>query len=102
MASRRVEVVIVGGGPAGLSAALLLGRCRRDLVVFDDGNYRNATARHMHGFLTRDHIPPRELRQIAHGELERYPSVAVVPKTVAGARRLDGEFAVLTTDGEEL
>lgn len=102
MASRSVEVVVVGGGPAGLSAALLLGRCRRDVVVFDDGNYRNATARLMRGFLTRDQISPRELRQIAHAELAGYPSVSVIPKTVAAVKRIDERFAVLTKDGEEL
>jgi thioredoxin reductase len=102
MAPRSVEVVVVGGGPAGLSAALLLGRCRREVVVFDDGNYRNASAPVMRGFLTRDQISPRELRQIAHAELSRYPSVSVIPKTVAGARRIGEKFALLMNDGEEL
>jgi thioredoxin reductase len=100
--ARSVEAVIVGGGPAGLSAALLLGRCRRDVVLFDDGNYRNATAKLMHGFLTRDHIAPRELRRIAHTDLERYPSVSIVPESVVDARRIDERFAVLTASGEEL
>jgi thioredoxin reductase len=102
MASRSVEVVIVGGGPAGLSAALLLGRCRREVVLYDDGNYRNASAPMMRGFLTRDQISPRELRQIAHADLQRYPSVSVMPKTVAGARKIGERFAVLANDGEEL
>lgn len=102
MASKRVEVVIVGGGPAGLSAALLLGRCRRDVAVFDDGNYRNASARLMHGFLTRDRISPHEMRQIAHRELERYPSVSLIGQTVADVRCIDREFAVLVQDGAEL
>jgi thioredoxin reductase len=102
MASRSVEVVVVGGGPAGLSAALLLGRCRREVVVFDDGNYRNAPARVMHGFLTRDQTSPRELRNIAHAELTRYSSVAVIPKSVADVKRIGDRFAVLTKDGEEL
>jgi thioredoxin reductase len=102
MSSNAIEVVIVGGGPAGLSAALLLGRCRREVVLFDDGNYRNAPAPQMRGFLTRDRISPRELRQIAHRELEAYPSVSVVPKAVVDIRRIGGEFAVLTKDGQEV
>lgn len=101
MASRRVDVVIVGGGPAGLSAALVLGRCRRDTVLFDDGNYRNAPARHMRGFLTRDRTSPRELRQLAHADVERYPSVTIIPETIADARQLDDGFSVITKAGTE-
>ncbi|HEY5949901.1 MAG TPA: NAD(P)/FAD-dependent oxidoreductase [Kofleriaceae bacterium] len=102
MPSGSVEVVVVGGGPAGLSAALLLGRCRRNVVVYDDGTYRNASAPLMRGFLTRDQMPAREVRRIAHRELQRYPSVSVMPQTVADVKQLDDQFAVLTKDGEEL
>ena len=102
MAGKHVEVVIVGGGPAGLSAALLLGRCRREVVLFDDGNYRNADARKMRGFLTRDRTDPHELRQLAHADIARYPSVSVFPQQVVDAKRIGDRFAVLAATGEEL
>lgn len=59
-----VDVAIVGAGPAGLSAALMLGRCRRNVMVFDHGQPRHATAASVHGFLSRDGIDPHELRRI--------------------------------------
>lgn len=96
----RVECVIVGGGPAGLSAALVLGRCRRNVLLFDDGNYRNRDSRAVHGFLTRDRdTTPAQLRAIARKELEQYPTVHIVPEAVVEARSIDGGFAVLTNSG---
>jgi thioredoxin reductase len=55
------DVLVVGGGAAGLSAALVLLRARRSVVVVDSGVPRNAPAAHLHGFLSRDGMPPRDL-----------------------------------------
>jgi len=66
--ARRYDVVVVGGGAAGLSAALVLGRARRAVMVVDAGEPRNAPAAHMHGFLSRDGMPPFEL--LARGRRE--------------------------------
>ena len=78
----RTDVVIVGGGAAGLSAALVLGRARRRVVVVDAGSPRNAPAAHMQGFLSRDGMPPAELLAIGREEVEGY-GVAIVAGTVA-------------------
>src|SRR3954462_11054139 len=66
------DVLIVGGGPAGLSAALVLGRCRRRVLVVDSGRPRNAAARAMHGYLSRDGINPRQLLRLGREEIARY------------------------------
>lgn len=66
------DVAIIGGGPAGLSAALVLGRARRRIVVIDDGAPRNAPAEHMQGFLSRDGTPPGELLSAGRAEVRRY------------------------------
>jgi thioredoxin reductase len=71
------DVAIVGGGPAGLSAALVLGRACKHVVVLDGGARRNAVARQVHGMLTRDGVTPDELRALGHAELVRYPSVTI-------------------------
>ena len=67
-----VDVVIVGGGAAGLSAALVLGRARRHVTVVDAGSPRNAPAAHMQGFLSRDGLPPAELLAIGRKEVAGY------------------------------
>src|SRR5215207_9977550 len=96
------EIAIIGGGPAGLSAALVLGRCRRRVVVLDSGEYRNAAARMMHGFLSRDGFPPAELRRIALEELAKYDTVAVRRATVRGARKVESLFELELADGARL
>jgi thioredoxin reductase len=66
------DVIIVGGGPAGLSAALVLGRCRRRVLICDAGTPRNAASKALHGYLTRDGIAPLDLLQIGRDELSPY------------------------------
>lgn len=83
--SVEVDVIVIGGGPAGLSAALNLGRSRASVVVVDAGRPRNAATLRSHGFLTRDGVPPLELRKLARGELAAYPDVTVLDRTVVTA-----------------
>jgi thioredoxin reductase len=85
-----IDVVIVGGGPAGLNAALTLGRARRRVLLTDGGQPRNAPAQAVHGFLSRDGLPPAELRRIAREQLASYPSVEVRDTEVVDAQALDG------------
>lgn len=101
------DVVIIGGGVAGLSAALVLGRARREVVVIDAGSPRNAPAAHAHGFLTRDGIPPKELLAIGRDEVREY-GVEIVEDVVhrlrhdkavelASGRVIRGRRIVVTT-----
>ncbi|MDQ0603597.1 thioredoxin reductase [Streptomyces canus] len=70
--SETYEVIVIGGGAAGLSAALVLGRARRRTLVIDAGEPRNAPAAHMQGYLTRDGMPPAEFLAIGREEIARY------------------------------
>ncbi len=93
------EVAIIGAGPAGLSAALLLGRCRRRVLVCDAGRPRNAASHALHGFLTRDGIPPAEFLRIGHEQLRPYTTVTLRDVEVTGARALGSSFEVTLSDG---
>ena len=84
MKSDTHEVAIVGGGPAGLSAALVLGRARRRVVVVDAGAPRNAPAAHMQGFLSRDGMSPAGLLRAARAEVRAY-GVAIIEDRVVEA-----------------
>jgi thioredoxin reductase len=93
------EVIIVGGGVAGLSGALVLARCRRRVLICDDGRPRNAVSRGVHGFLTRDGLPPAEFLQVAREQVLRYPTVTWWDGRVEQAERLPGGFQVMMGDG---
>lgn len=95
------DVIVVGGGPAGLSAALVLGRCRRNVLVCDDGRYRNEASRGVHGFLSRDGIHPSELRRIGREQMSRY-DVDYRIGCVVDARRRDAVFELTMEDGTGL
>src|SRR5688572_22727707 len=92
------EVIIVGAGPAGLSAALILGRCRRQVLVVDAGHPRNSASRALHGFLTRDGIEPADLLRVAREQLRPYTTVQVRTDEVTDARRVGNEFEITVKD----
>jgi thioredoxin reductase len=94
-----LDVVIVGGGPAGLSAALLLGRARRDVLLCDSGQPRNAGVHAMHGFLSRDGMDPAALRQTARDQLAAYPTVQVRDVEVQAVTPQADQFMVALADG---
>jgi thioredoxin reductase len=77
------DVVVVGGGAAGLSAALVLGRARRRVAVIDAGSPRNAPAAHMQGFLSRDGLAPSELLALGRAEVEGY-GVSITAGSASG------------------
>lgn len=96
--SEQYDVAVVGGGAAGLSAALVLGRARRRVVVVDGGAPRNAPAAHMQGYLSRDGLPPSELLAIGREEVRAY-GVEVVDGQV---QVVEPGFVVVLVDGRRL
>ncbi|KUN88516.1 thioredoxin reductase [Streptomyces bungoensis] len=91
------EVVVVGGGAAGLSAALVLGRARRRTLVVDAGEPRNAPSAHMQGYLSRDGMSPAQFLATGREEIARY-GVELVRDRVVDATR-DGDFTVTLASG---
>lgn len=100
MSHERLDVIIVGAGPAGLSAALVLGRARRRVLVCDSGTPRNWASKAIYSYLTCDGIHPDEFRRRAHSELSKYPSVGVEHVEVTDIRRSpEGGFDAVLGDG---
>jgi thioredoxin reductase len=94
------DCAIIGGGPAGLNAALILGRARRNVMLFDNNNPRNAVTQESHGFITRDGIKPNEFREIAHREIGKYPSVKYANREVSSVIKNKQLFEMTTLENE--
>lgn len=92
------DVIVVGGGPAGLSATLMLGRCRRRVLMCDVGKPRNRHSHALHGYLTRDGIPPSDFNALGRAELTKY-GVECRAVGVTQAERVDDRFKVSLADG---
>lgn len=93
------DVIIAGGGVAGMSAALILGRCRRKILVCDSGKPRNSSSQALHGFISRDGINPFEFRSIIRDELRSYPSVIYLDGEIVDAEELEKGYQVTLADG---
>jgi thioredoxin reductase len=96
------DVVIAGAGPAGLSAALVLGRACRRVLLCDTGTPRSWASKEMHAYLSRDGIPPARFLDIARREVLAYPGVRYAAHAVTGARRTAAGFAVTVGAGNRV
>lgn len=94
------DTVIIGGGPAGLSAALVLGRCMRRVLVCNSGRYRNQRSRALHCFLSRDGIAPADLLSRAAEQLRPYEGVTQARVRVSGIDRAENGFELTTDAGD--
>ena len=98
------DTIIIGGGPAGLSAGLVLGRCCRRVLICDAGHPRNRASNALHGFLTRDGVAPSEFLEVARQQLQRYDNVKLVNAEVTDVSRESKNLfrVVLNDDRSEL
>src|SRR4051812_28166775 len=92
------DVAVIGGGAAGLSAALVFGRARRAVAVVDAGHPRNAPAAHMHGYLSRDGMAPQDLLAVGRAEVTGY-GVTLIDD---GVVNIDPRFTVHLASGRDL
>jgi thioredoxin reductase len=95
-----LDAIVIGGGPAGLSAALVLGRCLRRVLVCDAGHPRNEPARIFNGFLSRDGSSPAEFLQICRDQLRRYETIEFRKVKVVDVERGDCRFTAILETGE--
>ena len=95
------DCAIIGGGPAGLNAALVLGRSRRNTLLFDDDNGRNLVTRESHGFITRDGIEPEELKRLGRRDIAKYDCVELKKQRVSSVNRIsETHYELVTESGD--
>lgn len=93
-----LDTIVIGGGPAGLQAALTLGRMHRAVLLLDSGTYRNSTVEHMQNFITHDGRDPSELRRLARQDIAAYDTVQIHEVHADSVRQVDGGFEVEVGD----
>jgi thioredoxin reductase len=94
------DVIIVGGGPAGLNAAVVLGRCRRNVLLFDTGTQRNLSSSGLRNYLTRDDIPPRHFLKLAYKEIAKYGVISRRGEILHAEKMQTGLFLVKDEKGD--
>lgn len=96
------DVLIVGGGPGGMTSALTLGRGRRHVLLCDDDRPRNAPAKLMQNFPSRDGIAPAEYSKLVRKDLEKYPTVRLVKENVTSVKKSDEGFLAVLKSGTQV
>ena len=100
MSTEPLDAVVIGGGPAGVSAALTLARQMHPVVLFDSGEYRNGKARHMHTVAGWDDKDPKDFRAAARRDLQRYGHVQIADVAVVRvAKQADDLFEIEDAQG---
>jgi thioredoxin reductase len=99
MSQKRFDVIVIGGGAAGLSAALVLGRSKRNVLIVDADEPRNRVTRESHGFLSRDGITPLDFKKISLEQLKKYPNILYKKDRVEDVEKVDTSFKVMTVEG---
>ena len=95
------DCAIIGGGPAGLNAALVLGRSRRKTLLFDDDNGRNLVTRESHGFITRDGIEPEEFKRLGQEDIAKYDCVEIKEQRIVSVNRItETHYELVTENGD--
>lgn len=96
------DCAIIGGGPAGLNAALVLGRSRRQTLLFDDDNGRNLVTRESHGFITRDGIEPEEFKRLGREDIAKYDCVEIKEQRIVSVNRIsETHYELVTANGDK-
>ncbi|AWI35831.1 thioredoxin-disulfide reductase [Bacillus safensis FO-36b] len=95
-----LDCAIIGGGPAGLSAALVVGRGRKQVIVFDNELPRNRVTQESHGFITNDGMTPFEIRQAGEADLQKYPHIEIKRSQIVDIQKKEESFTLLTHEGD--
>ncbi|HWL12190.1 MAG TPA: NAD(P)/FAD-dependent oxidoreductase [Ureibacillus sp.] len=95
-----LDCIIIGGGPSGLNASLVLARAKRRIALFDEDKPRNAVTLESHGFITRDGIEPSEFKRIAREDLSKYSNLTFHNQRVVEVKKESKSFSVYTEKGE--
>ncbi|KIL11983.1 NAD(P)/FAD-dependent oxidoreductase [Bacillus safensis] len=95
-----LDCAIIGGGPAGLSAALVVGRGRKQVTVFDDELPRNRVTQESHGFITNDGMTPFEIRRAGETDLQKYPNIKINRSRIVDIQKKEESFTLLTHEGD--
>ncbi|MCY7471149.1 NAD(P)/FAD-dependent oxidoreductase [Bacillus safensis] len=95
-----LDCAIIGGGPAGLSAALVVGRGGKQVIVFDNELPRNRVTQESHGFITNDGMTPFEIRQAGEADLQKYPHIQIKRSQIVDIQKKEESFTLLTHEGD--